>query len=69
MALFYNAAIARYHFLTWFLTMLVVMVLMHEVGIGWLQRRYPVLSERVIADIPWSQWLASGLTRLQKSSA
>ena len=35
-ALFYNAAIGRYHFLTWFLTMLVVMVLMHEVGMGWL---------------------------------
>ena len=25
-ALFYNAAVARYHFLTWFLTMVVVMV-------------------------------------------
>ena len=29
-ALFYNASIARYHFLTWFLTMLVVMVFMQR---------------------------------------
>ena len=60
--------VARYHFLTWFLTMLVVMVFMHEVGIGWLQRRYPALSSR-FATHPLSLWLASGLTRLQKSSA
>ncbi len=65
MALFYNAAVARYHFLTWFLTMVVVMVFLHEVGVGWLQRRYPVLSDR-IATHPGSRWLASGLTRLQK---
>ena len=44
------------------------MVFMHEVGIGWLQRRYPVLSER-LASHPLSLWLASGLTRLQKSAA
>jgi len=67
-ALFYNAATARYHFLTWFLTMLVVMVFMHEVGFGWLRRRYPALSQR-LADHPWSHRLASGLTRLQKSCA
>ena len=60
--------VARYHFLTWFLTMLVVMVFMQQVGIGWLQRRYPALSSR-FATHPVSQWLASGLTRLQKSSA
>ena len=41
--------VARYHFLTWFLTMLVVMVFMHQVGMGWLQRRYPVLAERIAA--------------------
>jgi hypothetical protein len=64
-ALFYNAAIGRYHYLTWFLTMLVAMVWLHEVGWGWLQRRYPVMSERVISS-PWSRWLASGLSRLQK---
>ena len=67
-ALFYNAAAARYHFLSWFLTMVVVMVFLHEVGVGWLQRRYPVLSDR-IATHPGSRWLASGLTRLQKLSA
>ena len=67
-ALFYRADVARYHFLTWFLTMVVVMAFMHEVGIGWLQRRYPMLSER-LAKYPLSLWLASGLTRLQKSAA
>ncbi|HEY1475741.1 MAG TPA: hypothetical protein VGF53_16820 [Pseudolabrys sp.] len=67
-ALFYRGDVARYHLLTWFLTMLVVMVFMHEVGIGWLQRRYPALSER-LTHHPLSLWLASGLTRLQKSCA
>ena len=67
-ALFYNAAIARYHFLTWFLTLLVVMVFMREVGIGWLQRRYPGVSER-IANHRRSRQLASALARLQKVSA
>jgi len=67
-ALFYNANVARYHFLTWFLTMVVVMVFLHEVAIGWLRRRYPELSER-LATHPLSLWLASGLTRLQKISA
>jgi hypothetical protein len=67
-ALFYNATVSRYHFLTWFLTMLVVMVFLHEVGLGWLQRRYPVLAQRLTYH-PMSLWLASGLSRLQKSSA
>ena len=64
-ALFYNAASARYHYLTWFLTMLVVMAWAHQVGMGWLKRRYPVMSGRIITN-PWSQRLASGLSRLQK---
>jgi len=67
-ALFYRGDVARYHFLTWFFTMVVVMVFMHEIGMGWLQRRYPKLSER-LANHPLSLWLASGLTRLQKLSA
>jgi hypothetical protein len=67
-ALFYNAAIARYHFLTWFLTLLVVMVFMREVAIGWTQRRYPGASER-IANHRCSRQLASALARLQKVSA
>jgi hypothetical protein len=67
-ALFYNASIARYHFLTWFLTLLVVVVYFHEVGIDWLRRRYPVLSERVLVH-PVSRLLANGLARLQRASA
>ena len=67
-ALFYNATISRYHFLTWFLTMLVAVVWLHEIGIGWLSGRYPVLSERVAAH-PWRRRLASGLSRLQKVSS
>jgi hypothetical protein len=67
-ALFYNAAAARYHYLTWFLTMLVVMVWLHEVGMGWFERRYPVLSDRIRAN-PWPRRLASGLSRLQKASS
>jgi hypothetical protein len=64
-ALFYNTTIARYHFLSWFLTMLVVMVWAYEVGMGWLKRRYPVMSDRILSH-PWSHRLASGLSRLQK---
>jgi len=67
-AFFYNAAAARHHFLTWFLTMVVVMVFMHEVAIGWFRQRYPALADRITTH-PGSLWLASGLTRLQKSSA
>ena len=66
-ALFYVGT-ARYHFLTWFLTMLVTVVFIHEIGIDWLRRRYPTLSERLFLH-PWSLRLASGLTRLQKASS
>jgi hypothetical protein len=64
-ALFYNGAIARYHFLTWFLTLLVVVVWAHEIGIDWLRRRYPVMWTRIAAH-PWRLLLASSLSRLQK---
>ncbi|HEY6831440.1 MAG TPA: hypothetical protein VI251_03030, partial [Pseudolabrys sp.] len=67
-ALFYNAATARYHFLTWFLTMLVVTVWFHDVGIAWLKQRFPAASQRVAVH-PFSQRLASGLARLQKASS
>jgi hypothetical protein len=67
-ALFYRGDVARYHFLTWFLTMLVVMVFLHDVGMGWFKRRYPVMSERAISH-PLSRWLAFGLARLQKASS
>jgi hypothetical protein len=66
-ALFYVAT-ARYHFLAWFLTMVVVTVWMHKVGIGWLQRRYPDICRRIAAH-PWRLLLASGLSRLQKVSS
>ena len=67
-ALFYVGNVARYHLLTWFLTMLVVMVFTREVAIDWLRRRYPALAER-FASHPLCLWLASGLARLQKISA
>ncbi|HEX3709658.1 MAG TPA: hypothetical protein VHV56_07200 [Pseudolabrys sp.] len=67
-ALFYNAEAARYHFLTWLLTMLVVMVWFHQVAIDWLCRRYPDLAAR-ISSHPGPKRLASGLAWLQKSAA
>lgn len=45
-ALFYVST-PRYHFLTWFLTMLVVMVFMQEVGLDQLRRYFPGLMARV----------------------
>src|SRR3974390_1115239 len=42
------SAVARYHFLSRFLTMLVVIVFMHNIGIKWIKRRYQGLSERVV---------------------
>ena len=66
-ALFYVAT-ARYHFLTWFLTMLVVMVFCYQVGFDWLRRRYPALSQRFLLH-PLSRRFAGGLARLEKVSA
>jgi hypothetical protein len=57
-ALFYTAATGHYHFLTWFLTMLVVMVWFQKVGAGRMEQRF-------VKD-PWVQWLASGLDWLQR---
>jgi hypothetical protein len=67
-ALFYIATIARYHFLAWFLTMVVALVWLQQVGMVWLQRRYPNFCLRIAAQ-PLSLWLASGLARLHKVSA
>ena len=64
-AFFYNAAVARYHFLAWFLTALLAVVWFHDVAIGWLQRRYPVLCARFAAQ-PVCRQLASSLARLHK---
>ena len=66
-ALFYNSVSARYHFLTWLLTLLVVVVWFHDVGISWLMQRYPDASNR-IANLWLSRQLASALSRLQKVS-
>ena len=67
-ALFYNAVIARYHFLSWYLTALVTVVWFHDVAAGWLQGRYPARSAR-FASHPVSQRLASGLAWLHKVSS
>ncbi len=66
-ALFYVAT-ARYHFLTWFLTMLVCAVWLHDIGVAWLWRCCPQACAR-IAKLPTSVRLAAGLTRLQRMSA
>jgi hypothetical protein len=49
-ALFYVPT-ARYHFLTWFLTMVVVAVFVREIGLDWLSRRFPNLSLRLQASL------------------
>jgi hypothetical protein len=67
-ALFYTTATARYHFLTWFLTGLVVIVWFQRAGIEHLKRRYPAMVHR-FAHHPFARKLASGLDRLQKVSA
>ena len=66
-ALFYSAAVARYHFLAWFLTALVSVVWFHDVGVAWLRRNYPVLSGR-FAGHAVSQRLASGIARLRATT-
>lgn len=67
-ALFYQAAIARYHFLTWFLTLLVVLVFMQQIGFAWLGRRYPIMTDRILRH-SWSVRLGLGLSWLKKVSA
>lgn len=67
-ALFYDASTARYHFLAWLLTLPVCLVWLQQVGIVWLQRRYPDLCLRIAAQ-PLSLWLASGLARLHRVSS
>jgi hypothetical protein len=67
-ALFYIGTVARYHFLTWFLTALVVLVWFHWAGMPWLRRRYPDQVGRFTA-FAWRRRLASGLAGLQKMAA
>ena len=66
-AFFYIAGAARYHLLSWFLTMLVTMAWLYQVGVPFLKERYPALAQR-LADHPLATRLASGLTTLQKIS-
>jgi hypothetical protein len=67
-AFFYDAAVARYHFLAWLLTAIVAFVWLREVGIGALARRFPAFCRRVPAH-PLARRLASGLALLHKVSA
>ena len=67
-AFFYVGTVARYHFLTWFLTVLVGLVWFYQVGMPWLRQRYPDPSNR-FAALTWRRQLASGLAGLQKMSA
>jgi len=60
-ALFY-IAVGRYHYLAWLLTMVVVIVWFRQVGMDWLRRRWPLLTEH-----PRLRWLSSGLAWLQGS--
>ncbi len=55
----------RYHFLTWFLTLLVAAAFMQRVGFPWLAQRYPALMARV-TGILWSPRLAAGIERLER---
>jgi hypothetical protein len=66
-ALFYVAT-PRYHFLAWFLTLLVGVVWLRERGVGWFQRRYPNIGKR-IAAAPFSLRLVAGLSRLETVSS
>jgi len=66
-AVFYVAT-PRYHFLTWLLTMLVVVAWLHDFGIGWLQRNHPNICRR-IAAAPLMLRLATGLARLERVSS
>jgi hypothetical protein len=60
--LFYLTA-GRYHYLTWLLTLLVVMTWLHDEGLDWLRRRFPALCQRLI-EHPASVGLGLGLQRL-----
>lgn len=62
-ALFY-ATTARYHFLTWFLTLLVAAAFMQQAGLPWLDRRYPALMARLTRRL-WPPRLAAGVAWLE----
>ena len=62
-ALFYVAT-ARYHFLTWFLTLLVCAAFMQQIGVPWLERRYPAAMAR-LTRVLWPPKLAAGIGWLE----
>ena len=62
-ALFY-ADTARYHFLTWLLTLLVCAAFMQQAGLPWLARRYPAAMAR-LTRILWPPRLAAGIGWLE----
>ena len=62
---FFYVPTARYHFLTWFLTMLVAVVFLREVGMDWLRCRFPDISAR-LGRLRSAQRLASGLVWLKQ---
>ncbi|MBV1698875.1 MAG: hypothetical protein KGQ47_11050, partial [Hyphomicrobiales bacterium] len=66
-ALFYFPS-ARYYFLAWFLTMLVVVAWLREIGIGWIESRYPDACQRIAAAPP-AQRLAASLSKLVHAAA
>jgi hypothetical protein len=67
-ALFYIASIGRYHYLAWFLTMLVVVVWLHDVGVGWFVRRFPGAAAW-LASRHWLSSAAVALARLERTTA
>ena len=66
-ALFYFPS-ARYYFLAWFLTMLVVVAWLRQIGVDWIEQRYPDACKRVVAA-PLAQHLASSLSKLEHAAA
>ncbi|HWK95614.1 MAG TPA: hypothetical protein VNR39_09330 [Pseudolabrys sp.] len=55
----------RYHYLTWFLTLLVAAAFMQRIGFPWLAQRYPALMSRV-TGILWPPRLAASIRRLEQ---
>lgn len=62
-AMFYIAT-PRYHFLAWFLTLLVAAAFMQRIGVPWLARRYPAAMTRV-TRILWPRGLATAMASLE----
>lgn len=62
-ALFYIAT-PRYHYLTWFLTLLVAAAFMQRIGFPWLAQRYPAAMAR-LTRILWPPRLAAAMASLE----